>query len=79
MAFWGGVTGNNNENLLSLANSGVCGFKGFLNPQESTSEFQYLSRDELKRALEVLEETDCVFAVRLNKKSFIPTYLCFML
>lgn len=66
MAFWGGVTGNNNEHLLPLANNGVCGFKGFLNPQESNSEFQYLTKDKLKKALEILEETDCVFAVRLN-------------
>lgn len=69
-AFWGGVTGNNNDDLITLANNGVCGFKGFLNPQESYTSFPHLTKESLKEALEILEETDCVFAV-INKFRFV--------
>ena len=64
VAFWGGVTNDNHEELLSMANFGCCGFKGFLNPQESYPEFSHLTRDGLKAALDTLEETNCVFAVK---------------
>lgn len=63
-AFWGGVTGENNADLLTLANNGVCGFKAVLNPQESSHHFKHLTKEKLKSALEVLEETDCIFAVK---------------
>jgi allantoinase len=62
-AFWGGVTGENNADLLRLAQNGVCGFKGFLNPQDGYPDFPNLTKETLKSALEILEETDCVFAV----------------
>jgi len=70
-AFWGAATGENNDQLLSLANNGVCGFKSFLNPQESFPEFPHLTKESLKSALEVLEETGCVFAVSMQL-SFAP-------
>lgn len=63
-AFWGGVTGDNSADLLKLANNGVCGFKAILNPQDSFPDFSHLSKDGLKDALGILEETDCIFAVR---------------
>lgn len=62
-AFWGGVTADNYEELLPMANHGCCGFKAFLNPQDSYPEFSHLTRENLKKALEALEETNCVFAV----------------
>lgn len=62
-AFWGGVTSDNNEELLPMVNQGCCGFKAFLNPQDSYPEFSHLSRESLKKALEALEETNCAFAV----------------
>lgn len=65
IAFWAGVTGENNAELLPLASNGVCGFKAILNPQESFPEFPHLTKETLKGALEVLEETDCTFAVSL--------------
>jgi hypothetical protein len=57
------VTGENNADLLRLAQNGVCGFKGFLNPQDGYPDFPNLTKESLKSALEILEETDCVFAV----------------
>lgn len=63
-AFWGGVTEDNHEELLPMANYGCCGFKGFLNQQDSYPDFSNLSKNGLKKALETLEETNCVFAVR---------------
>lgn len=62
-AFWGGVSGDNFEELLPMANHGCCGFKAFLNPQDSYPAFSHLSRENLKKALETLEETNCIFAV----------------
>jgi dihydroorotase-like cyclic amidohydrolase len=62
-AFWAGATGDNETELLSLANNGVCGFKAILNPQDSYPDFSHLTKAGLKSALEVLEETDCIFAV----------------
>ncbi|CRK90870.1 CLUMA_CG004560, isoform A [Clunio marinus] len=64
VAFWGGVTGENNSELLPLAHHGVCGFKGILNPQDSFPDFPHLTKDSLKSSLEVLEETDCVLALK---------------
>lgn len=66
VAFWGGVTNDNHYELIAMANVGVCGFKAILNPQDSYPEFSHLSREDLKKALEVLEETNCVFAVSIN-------------
>ena len=63
-AFWGGVTGANNADLLPLAQNGVCGFKGFLNPQDGYPDFPNLTKDSLKIALDILEETDCIVAVK---------------
>lgn len=63
-AFWGGVTGDNEGELLNLANNGVCGFKAILNPQDSYPDFTHLTKESLKNALEILEETECVFAVK---------------
>lgn len=63
--FWAGVTGENNSELIALANCGVFGFKAILNPQESYPDFPNLTAKTLKSALEILEETNCVFAVRL--------------
>ena len=62
-AFWAGVTGENNSELLSMANNGVCGFKAILNPQDGYPDFPHLTGDSLKSAMEILEETDCIFAV----------------
>lgn len=64
-AFWGGVTGKNNSNLLTLASNGVCGFKAILNQQDSYPDFGHLTKENLKEALEILEETGSTFAVRL--------------
>jgi allantoinase len=63
-AFWGGVTNDNHDELLAMDDYGCCGFKGFLNPQDSYPEFSHLTHEGLKKALEILEETNCVFAVR---------------
>lgn len=73
-AFWGGVTNENSSELISLANHGVCGFKGILNTQESYPEFSHLSKKGLKDALEVLEEVDHVFAIKpfLEEPSYVP-------
>lgn len=83
LAFWGGVTNDNHEELLSMASHGCCGFKGFLNPQDSYPEFSHLTCDGLKKALETLEETNCVFAVsciliykKLHKLLKISQKLC---
>lgn len=65
-AFWGGVTSDNHDELLSLVEFGVCGFKAFLNPQDSYPDFSHLNRNDLKKAIEILEETNCVFAVSKN-------------
>lgn len=65
-AFWAGVTRTNNADLLPLANNGVCGFKAIMNPQDSLSDFPHLTKESLKEALEILEETDCIFAVRVE-------------
>lgn len=62
-AFWAGVTGDNETELLKMANGGACGFKAILNPQDSYPDFTHLTKESLKSALEVLEETDCMFAV----------------
>lgn len=63
VGFWGGVTSDNHDELLPMANQGVCGFKAILNPQDSSPDFSHLSKQDLKNALDVLEETNCVFAV----------------
>lgn len=63
-AFWGGVTNDNSVELIALANHGVCGFKGFLNPQESCPEFSHMTRKGLQEALDVLEETNCIFSIK---------------
>lgn len=63
VGFWGGVTKDNHDELIAMANQGVCGFKAILNPQDSYPEFSHLSKEDLKKALEVLEEINCVFAV----------------
>lgn len=65
-AFWGGVTGENDKDLIPMANNGVCGFKAYLNPQDSHPDFSHLTKESLKSALDVLEETDCIFAVGLK-------------
>lgn len=64
--FWAGVTGENDSELIALANNGVFGFKAILNPQESYPDFPHLTAKTLKTALEILEETNCVFAVSLE-------------
>lgn len=66
-AFWGGVTGENDAELLTLAHNGVCGFKAIMNPQESFPDFPHLTKESLKNALDILEETDCIFAVSDEK------------
>lgn len=66
LGFWAGVTGENDSELIALANNGVFGFKAILNPQESYPDFPHLTAKTLKSALEILEETNCVFAVRLE-------------
>lgn len=63
-AFWGGVTSDNAAELIALANHGVCGFKGFLNPQEAYPDFSHLTKQGLQNALDVLEEIDCIFAIK---------------
>lgn len=63
VGFWGGVTSDNHDELLPMANQGVCGFKAILNPQDSYPDFSHLSKEDLKKALDILEETNCVFAV----------------
>lgn len=62
----GGVTGENNAELLPLSQNGVCGFKAYLNPQDSYPDFPHLTKDSLKKALDILEETDCIFAVDID-------------
>lgn len=69
-AFWAGVTGSNDAELLLMANNGVCGFKAIMNPQDSYPDFPHLTKESLKSALEILEETDCIFAVNLNETKF---------
>lgn len=59
------MTGENNSDLLVMANNGVCGFKAFLNPQDSYPDFPHLTKESLKEALEILEETGITFAVSL--------------
>lgn len=59
VAFWGGVTANNQDELLPMMNYGVCGFKATLN----TNDLYHLNKENLKKALETLEETNCVLAV----------------
>lgn len=73
-AFWAGVTNDNSNELISLANHGVCGFKGILNPQESYPEFSHLTKDGLKSALEVLEEVDSVFAIKPFYQALEPSF-----
>jgi allantoinase len=68
-AFWAGVTGENNADLLTMANNGVCGFKAMLNPQDSYPDFPHLTKEKLKSALEILEETGCTFAVNFVKNN----------
>ncbi|KAG5671096.1 hypothetical protein PVAND_001310 [Polypedilum vanderplanki] len=63
VAFWGGVIADNHEELLPMANLGVCGFKGALNSSDCTL---HLNKESLKSALETLEETNCVFAIKSN-------------
>lgn len=65
IAFWGGVTPDNHEELLPMANLGVCGFKATL----GSSITCHLNKESLKRALETLEETNCVFAVSSRRHS----------
>lgn len=64
-AFYAGITGENNADLLTMAMNGVCGFKAILNPQDSCPGFPHLTKEKLKSAFEVLEETDCIVVVNI--------------
>ncbi|KAL7028712.1 hypothetical protein ACKWTF_005970 [Chironomus riparius] len=75
VGFWGGVTRDNHDELIAMANQGVCGFKAILNPQDSHPDFSHLCKEDLKKALEVLEEINCVFAIKPDmelKEPIIP-------
>lgn len=65
------MTSANESELLTLAQNGVCGFKGILNPQDSYPDFPHLTKESLKNALDVLEETDCILAVRIDFRPFV--------
>ena len=55
-AAWGAVGGDNNDQLLALANAGVAGYKCFL-IHPGTEEFTLVSEDELRAALPHLKKS----------------------
>lgn len=62
VAFWAGISNDNLDDLLELANSGVVGFKCSLSNSD-VPEFPGITLENLAKAMEILEETDVVLAV----------------
>jgi hypothetical protein len=74
LAFIGGITRDNHEDLISLANNGVVGFKCLLSPGD-IEEFSYVPIDELESVMEIVEETGLPLIVRFDSlRKFI--FLC---
>lgn len=63
VGFWGGIVPGNAEDLLSLIECGVIGFKCFLCPS-GVPEFEHVEEHDLVKALEKLKGVDTVISVR---------------
>lgn len=61
VAFWGGVIPGNEDELLNLVNAGVVGFKCFM-CESGVEEFPCVSKDDIDRAMQILEKTKTVLA-----------------
>lgn len=62
VGFWGGIIPGNQNELKSLWNEGVVGFKCFLCPS-GVSEFPHVDRNDLELAFEELKNTNGLIAV----------------
>lgn len=65
VAFWGGLIKGNKNQLLHLIDAGVVGFKCFMCPS-GVDEFPYVNPEDIEEALQALEHTDTVLAVRMK-------------
>lgn len=75
VGFWGGLVPGNIENLDDLAASGVIGFQGSLcpAPEPVTNEFCALSKHDIEKALEKLEDWTLIaviFSSEVNVKKY---------
>jgi allantoinase len=83
VGFWGGVVPANFEELQPLFDAGCFGFKCFLTPS-GVDEFQFLSVQELQRAMSALSKMGARLLVHAERPEFITgsynqrSYLAYM-
>ncbi|KAF5307938.1 hypothetical protein FQR65_LT06505 [Abscondita terminalis] len=61
VAFWGGVIPGNADELISMVNAGVVGFKCFM-CESGVEEFPKVTEDDIEKAMRTLEGTNIVLA-----------------
>ncbi|GLV34239.1 uncharacterized protein CBL_00170 [Carabus blaptoides fortunei] len=61
VGFWGGLISGNQDELLMLIDAGVVGFKCFMCPS-GVDEFPNVVAEDIRRAVEILENKDAVLA-----------------